>query len=435
MQVRFIRIFGFFLLAALVAGCAVNPATGRRELAVLKVSTEQEIAIGAKTFPQVVQQMGGEYPDPRLQEYVQQIGARLGKLSHRPDLPYNFRVVNDSAPNAFALPGGFIGISRGLLVHMENEAQLASVLGHEIGHVTARHSVQALQRGALLNLALAVVGGATGDSVYGTAARQTSQLAAQLMENSYSREQELESDRLGIDYMVAARYDPQGSVQVMDFFHRVLEGGSGGGRLSGMFRTHPFSAERMRDNAEYILARHAGILNHPDYPLRPEPFLAATARLRESRQGYELYEEARRLEAQGNLPKAVATYLMAATAAPDESLILAGLGMAYLKADDLGAARRHLGRAVQLQGEYHLSRLGLGYALAQLGENQRAVVELEKAMALLPTLQGAFVLAETYEKVGERQKALELYRSVAQADPQGRLGKASAERVRVLAGP
>ena len=110
-----------FLVLAGLSGCAVNPATGRTELALIPVSTSQEIAIGEKTFPQAVQQMGGEYPDPRLAAYVNQVGQRLGRVSQRPDLPFQFKVVNDSTPNAFALPGGFIAITRGLLVNLDNE--------------------------------------------------------------------------------------------------------------------------------------------------------------------------------------------------------------------------------------------------------------------------------------------------------------------------
>ena len=160
-MLRLLRTPVFFLWPCLtlagLAGCAVNPATGRTELALIPVSTSQEIAIGEKTFPQAVQQMGGEYPDARLAAYVNQVGLRLGRASQRPDLPYQFKVVNDSTPNAFALPGGFIAITRGLLINMDNEAQLAAILGHEIGHVTARHAVQGLQRGALLNVALSVL--------------------------------------------------------------------------------------------------------------------------------------------------------------------------------------------------------------------------------------------------------------------------------------
>lgn len=422
------------LALAGLAGCAVNPATGRRELVLIPVPTSQEISIGEKTFPQAVQQMGGEYPDARLAAYVNQVGLRLGRVSQRPDLPYQFKVVNDSTPNAFALPGGFIAITRGLLVNMDNEAQLAAILGHEIGHVAARHAVQGIQRGALLNVALSILTGVTGDAAYGPLAQQAGELSAALLDRSYSRDQERESDRLGIDYMVQAAYDPQGAVQVQEFFYRQIEGGAKPMWLSGLFRTHPFSKERMLDNEEYIRTRHAQTLNNPSYVLRPETFETATARLRQSRRGYELYDEARKLEEAGNLSQAVTVYLQAAAAAPDESLILAGLGMAYLKAEDAGSARLHLARAVQLDGHYYLSRMGLGYALLKKGDNPGAVGELEASMKLLPTLQGGYLLAEGYEKTGQPQKALELYRAVAQADPDGKLGRSAAERVRALEG-
>jgi predicted Zn-dependent protease len=417
-----------------LAGCAVNPATGRTELALIPVPTSQEIAIGEKTFPQAVQQMGGEYPDARLAAYVNQVGLRLGRASQRPDLPYQFKVVNDSTPNAFALPGGFIAITRGLLINMDNEAQLAAILGHEIGHVTARHAVQGLQRGALLNVALSVLSGVTGETAYGPLAQQAGELSAALLDRSYSREQERESDLLGIDYMVQAAYDPQGAVQVQEFFYRQIEGGANPMWLSGIFRTHPFSKERMQANDEYIRTRYAQTLNNPNYVLRPETLQSATARLRQSRKGYELYDEARKLEEAGNLSQAVTVYLQAAAAAPDESLILTGLGMAYLNAEDAGSARLHLMRAVQLDGNYYLSRAGLGYVLLQKGDNPGAVRELEASMKLLPTLQGGYLLAEGYEKTGQPQKALELYRAVAQADPDGKLGRSAAERVHALGG-
>jgi predicted Zn-dependent protease len=437
-MLRLLRTLVIFLLPLLIlaglAGCAVNPATGRSELALIPVSTSQEIAIGEKSFPQAVQQMGGEYPDARLAAYVNQVGLRLGRGSQRPELPYQFKVVNDSTPNAFALPGGFIAITRGLLINMDNEAQLAAILGHEIGHVTARHSVQGIQRGALLNVALSVLSGVTGETAYGPLAQQAGELSAALLDRSYSREQERESDLLGIDYMVQAAYDPQGAVQVQEFFYRQIEGGANPMWLSGIFRTHPFSKERMQDNDEYIRTRYAQTLNNPNYVLRPETLQSATARLRQSRKGYELYDEARKLEEAGNLSQAVSVYLQAAAAAPDESLILTGLGMAYLKAEDAGSARVHLARAVQLDGNYYLSRMGLGYALLKKGDNPGAVRELEASMKLLPTLQGGYLLAEGYEKTGQPQKALELYRAVAQADPNGKLGRSAAERVRALGG-
>ncbi|WP_291315956.1 M48 family metalloprotease [Desulfuromonas sp.] len=434
---RFFRCLLSVLLIggfAVLAGCAVNPVTGKQELSLVSVSTPQEIALGEKAFPQAVQEMGGEYPDPQLSAYVNRVGERLGRLSHRPDLPYRFAVVNDSSPNAFALPGGFIAISRGLLSNLENEAQLASVLGHEVGHVTARHSVQGLQRGTLFNVGLAVLSGVAGNTAYGPLAQQAGELTAGLLENSYSRGQERESDQLGIDYMVQAGYNPLGAVQVQEYFYRQLEGGAEPMWLTGLFRTHPFSKDRMLDNQDYIRSAYPQALTQERYSLLRQPFESATARLRQAKGGYEIYDQARRLEQEGDLNKAIATYLQAAAAAPDESLILTGLGLAYLKADDLNSARIHLSRAVQLGGKYYQSRLGLGYVLLQRGQAAQAVRELESSMQLLPTMQGAFFLAQAYEKEGQVQKALELYRAVAQADPRGEMGQAAAERSRALEG-
>lgn len=425
--IRFLRLLTALLL---LAGCAVNPVTGKKELALVPVSPAEEIALGEKAFPQAVQQMGGELDDPALAAYVSRIGLDLARLSERPELPWEFKVINDSTPNAFALPGGRVAVTRGLLANLENEAQLAAVLGHEIGHVTARHSVQGIQRGTLLNLGLAVLSGVTSDAPTGQLAQQAGQLTATLVDRSYSREQERESDRLGIDYMVKAGYNPQGAVQVQELFYRKIEGGAEPQWLSGLFRSHPFSKERMLDNESYILTR----VPHPPpgETLRPAPFQEATARLRARQEAYALFDRARQLEGKGDRKNAVATYLQAATAAPDEYLILTGLGLAYLRAEDPVAARPHLARAVQANGNYFLSRLALGYALLEQKDEARAVEELEASMRLLRTAEGGFLLAQGYEKTGQRQKAAELYRGVAQADPQGKLGRAAAERLRAM---
>jgi predicted Zn-dependent protease len=421
-------------LLLLLAGCAVNPVTGRNELALMSISPQEEIEIGRKTFPEVLQQMGGEYPDAALETYVNQVGTRMGKISHRPELPYQFRVVNDSTPNAFALPGGYIAISRGLLVGLQNEAQLASVLGHEIGHVTARHSVQGMQRASMLNLGVAVLGAAADTTGYGGLARPAGDLAANLINNTYSREQESESDRLGIDYMVKVGYDPLGSVQVQEYFYRKVENGANPDWLSGLFRSHPFSRDRMVANQQYVQTSYSYALENPRYVLAVDPFQRATAHLRQVEPGYQLYVQAQQQERKGDLNGAIATYLQAAAQAPDETLILTGLGMAYLKAEDIGSARRHLSRAVQLHDQYYLPQLGLGYAYQQQSLPQKAIPHLERSMELYPTAQGAFLLAEGYEQTGRKKDALKLYQSVAQADPGGKLGQAAAKRIAGMQG-
>jgi len=414
----------------LLAGCAANPVTGRQELALVAVSTQEEVDLGQKTYPKILQKMGGSFQDPELDQYLRQVGMKLARVSHRPELPYQFKIVNDSTPNAFALPGGPIAISRGLLVGIDNEAQLASIVGHEIGHVTARHAVQGMQRGTMLGLGLSVLSGATSNSTYGGLTQQTGQLAASLINNTYSREQESESDRLGIDYMVKAGFNPLGAVQVQAYFYNQIEKGADPNWLTGLFRTHPFSKERMLANEQYVRSRYAQELK--TLPFNREEFQQATLRVRQLEPGYEMYEQGRKQEARGDLRGAIATYLNAAALAPDQALIMTGLGMAYLKADDLQSARHHLERALQLGPGYYQSHMGLGYIYLEQGQTEHAVTQLQQSMELLPTGQGAFLLAEGFAKQGKKQQAYELYQQVAKADPNGQLGQTAAARAQAL---
>jgi len=425
--------FGALSIAVLLlGGCALNPATGKKDLNLIPVSTQEEVEMGREAFGMAVQQMGGPYPDPRLAAYVSGVGRRLAAASHRPDLEYRFEVINDSVPNAFALPGGFVAINRGLLAGLENEAQLAAVLGHEVGHVTARHGVQGMQRGALFGAALSVLSAATRDSAYGGIAQQAGQLAAGLINNTYSREQERESDHLGIEYMVQAGYDPTGAVQLQEYFYSRLEGGQDPSWVTGLFRTHPFSRERLENNRRDIARTYGHSLDNPAYALGEKEFMEATARLRAAQEGYRLMNQALELKKQGRAAESLNMLLEAAIAAPDESLILTRLGMAYLDAGDRSAALRHLRSAVRLDGKYFLTRFALGYGLLQAGEATEAAAHLEKSRELLPTLVAGFYLASAWEKTGRLEQAIRLYKNVAEQDASGDLGKKAAARLLAL---
>lgn len=220
----------------LLAACAVNPATGRREL--MLVSESQEIAMGRESDPQVVASYG-LVDDPELQEYVSEIGQRLAADSERPDLPWTFRVVDDPIVNAFALPGGFIYVTRGILAHFDSEAELAGVLGHEIGHVTARHSASQMSRQQLQQLGVGV------GMVFSETFRDYGQLAMagmQIMNLSYSRDDESESDRLGLRYMTREGYDPEEMIGVFQMLGTVSGGAEG--RLPEWQMTHPYPENR-----------------------------------------------------------------------------------------------------------------------------------------------------------------------------------------------
>ncbi|MCL5966762.1 MAG: M48 family metalloprotease [Deltaproteobacteria bacterium] len=266
----------FVLLSLCVYSCAVNPVTGRSELQIVPISEQEEIALGARAYGPAVQQQGGFYRDKALEAYVQGVGMRVARVSHRPNLDYRYRVLNSSVPNAFALPGGFIVVNRGLLVGLRNEAELAAVLGHETGHVTARHSVAGYQRAMAANILLAGIAIGTGGR---KGVMQLSDISASLIQNGFSREQEREADSLGIDYMVRAGYNPEGAIQLQEYFYRELEGGKNPLFVEGLFRTHPVSKERL-DNARAEIARkYPDTVRNPNYTFNETAFRQATARL------------------------------------------------------------------------------------------------------------------------------------------------------------
>ena len=224
------------LLAAFAAGCATNPVTGRSELAL--VSEAQEIQMGQEYAEQVKAQIG-LYDDPALQAYVAQLGRRLAAESERPQIPWQFHVVDDAAVNAFALPGGPVFITRGILTHMNSEAELVSVLGHEIGHITARHSVQQMSKQQLAGLGLGV-GSILSPTVAQAAGIASTGLSVLFLK--YGRDAERQADELGFKYMVRENYDPRDMAAMFQTLQRT--GGSSEGRLPSWLSSHPFPEER-----------------------------------------------------------------------------------------------------------------------------------------------------------------------------------------------
>ncbi|WP_141734064.1 M48 family metalloprotease [Oligoflexus tunisiensis] len=234
-------LFHTFLLSLLLIGtvmsCATNPATGERQLALM--SPEQEIAMGQQAHAEILKAMEA-LDNPGLQRYVNDIGQRLAASSERPELPWTFTVLDDPVVNAFALPGGYIYITRGLLTYLTSEAELAGVLGHEIGHVTARHSVEQMSQTTLGSLGLGI-----GILLYpelqelGRAAQQ----GMQLLFLKFSRDDEREADRLGLRYMTDLQYAPQKLTDVMDVLAAVSQA-QDQEKMPGWLATHPAPEER-----------------------------------------------------------------------------------------------------------------------------------------------------------------------------------------------
>lgn len=222
-----------------------NPVTGENQR--VSMTPQQEIALGRQSVPQLIQEFGGEYRDRETQNAIDQIGERLVRTSPAADTPYqfDFYVLDDpNTVNAFALPGGPVFITTALLSRLDSEAEVAGVLGHEIGHVVARHGAQRLAQNELTNGIIGAVAVASGDA----SATQTAAVIGQLINVQYGREDELESDFLGVCFMIDAGYDPRELIDVM----RVLAEASGGARQPEFFSTHPNPDNRIGEIEEAI---------------------------------------------------------------------------------------------------------------------------------------------------------------------------------------
>jgi predicted Zn-dependent protease len=233
-------------LAVATAACATNPATGAKQL--MLVSESQEIGMGRSYDREVVASIG-LYPDSALQRWIQEFGARLAATSERPRLPWTFRVVDDPVVNAFALPGGYIYVTRGILAYLNSEAELAGVVGHEIGHVTARHSASQLSRQQLAQLGLAL-GTIASPAVERYAGLASAGLGVLFLK--YSRDAERQADDLGLRYLRRAHYDPREMPHVFEMLARVSQA-QGGGRVPEWLATHP-DPENRRGRIEQEIA-------------------------------------------------------------------------------------------------------------------------------------------------------------------------------------
>ena len=268
---------GVLVLAGFVAalpGCTTNAATGRSQFNVL--SREQEVSLGASEGPEMTKAYGGEVPDAELREYVTRIGTKLlaGVEKDYKNLPWKFTLLNSDVINAFSLPGGQVFISRALLQDMTNEAQLAGVLGHEIGHVTAQHINDRMVRQTGLSVGAAVLGAAGGDK-YGEAISAVVSQGGGLFLLKYDRGEETEADHLGVRYMVRAHYNPHAQIEVMEILKAVA--GSGGAEWT---QTHPLPQTRISDLQAYIAKNYAKQAADPSYVYNQAEIQPIVARLK-----------------------------------------------------------------------------------------------------------------------------------------------------------
>ena len=250
----FLTLLFLVTLALPVTGCSTNPATGRTQFAAL-MSPQQEQQVGAQEHPNIIAEFG-EYNHAAVQSYVRQVGARVTQNTERPDVDYKFYVLDSPIVNAFALPGGYIYISRGLLSIAGSEAELAAVLGHEAGHITGRHSAERYSRGVVTQLGAGLLAAAVDKS----GVSQALGIGSELYLKSYSRAQENEADTLGIRYLTQSGYDPSAmtsfleNLQNASAFEALENGQKGSGAGMSYFSTHPATSDRVTKTAAEVAA-------------------------------------------------------------------------------------------------------------------------------------------------------------------------------------
>lgn len=391
--------------AAVLGGCSVNPVTGNKELSL--VSEAQELSIGKQEYAPLRQAQGGDYiADPEVAAYVSAVGQRLAAVSDR-KLPYEFHVINNSTPNAWALPGGKIAINRGLLTELESEAELAAVLGHEVTHAAAKHTARNITRSMLLQGAVLATVVATQDSDYAQLTQLGAGVGAQLITRKYGRDAEREADYYGMKYMSLAGYDPQGAVELQKTFVKLAEGRRQDW-LSGLFASHPPSQERVQNNlqtlAEYPAGGEDGRRN----------FKARLVHLEKTRPAYEAYDKGRKALVDGDLALARQLAVKARKLEPREGHFEALLGDIEQKRGNHRTALAHYGKAIRLNNGFFYYHLQQGIANEQLGNRQQAKQDLANSIKLLPTANAYNSLGNIARQERRYREAKEYYAKAAQ---------------------
>ena len=398
------------------SGCATNPVTGKSELAL--VGKTQEVAMGQKAYAQSQQAQGGDLVTfPSVTSYVQRVANSIIKVSDRPGLPYEIVVLNNSVPNAWALPGGKMAINRGLLVEMENEAELAAVLAHEIVHAAARHGAKNMERGILLQSALIGAGVALSDNDYRDIALGGLNAAAVFGTMKYSRNAEYEADKYGVKYMVAAGYDPQGAVTLQQKF-MAMKNEQNPSWLQGMLSSHPPSANRVSRNKE--LARR-----YPSGKIGYEEYQRAMAPLFRSEDAYKKHGEGVKALSKGNHALALELAQQAIQMEPREAHFYNLSSKAYAKQNKLNKALQEIDKALARNDNYFEFHLQKGQIEAARGNRNAARTSYLASNRLLPTATAHHGLGLMAQQNGNTRNAIAHFRVAAASEtPAGRASSA-----------
>lgn len=409
-----------------VAGCAANPVTGRSQF--MLVSEEKEIAMDRQSSPHQLSADYGTLQDKRLNDYVSQTGKAMARNTHRPDMPYSFQGVNATYVNAYAFPGGTIAATRGILLTMESEAELAALLGHELGHVNARHTAEIMSKKIITT---AVIGGAaiyagTKNVAYGGIAAAVGAVSSGVLLAAYSRSNERQADSLGMEYMVKSGYGPDGMVELMDMLAGMSKHKASTTEL--LFSTHPMSDERYDNAIKEAKAKYAADKNKPLYR---ERYMDNTADLRKIKGAVVELQKGEALMAQEKFVQAQSHLKQALIQAPDDYAGLTMMAKCQIIQKNYSEAEQYSSKAKQVYPEeaqaYNLD----GISKIQRKKYEAALNDFNDYDKRLPGNPSTlFFKGLSYEGMQNRETAAENYKKFIGVVKQGEQAQYAYQRLK-----
>ena len=400
----FVRLVLTSTAGAAVSSCAVNPVSGERQLMLL--SAQQELEIDKAQAPHQFSSDYGAVQDAGLNAYISSVGNKLAAKSHRPQMPYSFRAVNATYINAYAFPGGSIASTRGILLELDNEAELAGLLGHELGHVNARHSAQRVTKGmlsgALLSGGSALLGSALGGA-YADIVQALGAVASGALLAKYSRDNEREADSLGMVYMTRVGQNPFGMVGLMEVLLELSNHKPAA--LEQMFASHPLSSERYA-SAKQAIKQH--YLSSENLPLNRERYLDNLAGLRQIKPAIVAMQQGEALMNKEKYSAAESAFSQALQLVPDDYAALVMMAKCQSALNKSQAAQRYIDRAKSINPQEAQAQHVSGLLLLAQNKPDAAYNAFKGYEALLPGNPNSIYLQAVSLEAMQRKDAAAL---------------------------
>lgn len=408
-----------------LSGCATDPVTGKQSF--VMIGQEQEVALDREHAPHQFSEDYGASQDAALNTYLDGLGRELASRSHRPDMPYSFRAVNANYVNAYAFPGGSIAATRGILLELEDEDELAALLGHELGHVNARHYAERQAQGTLVQLATVglTVAAAEKNPAYGELAQLLGSLGGGALLSHYSRDNEREADALGMEYLARSGRNPAGMVGLMELLNEQSRHKPNA--LELMFATHPMSGERLATARQRLGKEYAAA---GERPRRRERYMDATARLRGLGNAIREEQKAEAVLGEKKYDTAEQHLRTALAQAPEDYPGLVLMGKVQMAMKRPQAAQPYLERAKSVYpGEAQAHHL-TGVSLLHMKRPDAALAAFQTYDRLLPgNPNTTFLKAYAFDGMQNRQAAAKEYYRYLQMTRQGKQAQFAYSRL------